>query len=403
MERLARSFWFLPAVAIVAAVGLVFALEAVDRSVAPDLGLFSFGDADSARSVLTTIATVTVSVVGIAFSVVVVALQLSSQQLSPRVLRTFQNDRLNQATLAAFLGAAVYSLVLLTQLSTGVPEIAVFASIVWALAALGLFVAFVEHAITSLQAATVIARIAADGREALEGDYPAGVGSEPEDAGRARERADARRAEGAPVRVAAEEGGYLTDVRGDDLLRAARREDALVVQRVPVGDYVVTGQQLAEAWVRGDAEALADEVRAAFRTGTERTTPQDLAFSIRQLADIALRALSPGINDPTTAENAMDAMTDVLVRVAGAPRAALLRVDEEDEPRFLACRPSLDDLLDLGFEQVTAAASEHPVFVGRLVHLLGEVDRAAREAGATSDAARRHADRLAERPVSERS
>lgn len=108
----------------------------------------------------------------------------------------------------------------------------------------------------------------------------------------------------------------------------------------------------------------------------ERTFAADPAFPVRQLADIALRALSPGVNDPTTAENAMSALTDVLVRFAADPPVASLRVDEDGQPRLLALVTSFDDLVQIGFEQVQAAAIDQDALKRRLEeflrHLHGE-------------------------------
>ena len=138
-DALRRSFWFLPAAAMAAGLVTGFGLVELDYALGLDPGVFTFVDLQSARAVLQTIATVTVSVAGLAFSVTVVALQLASQQLSPRVLRTFQGDRLAQGVLAAFVGTFVYSLIVLAKLTErGVPALSVTIAIVLAVAAFAL-------------------------------------------------------------------------------------------------------------------------------------------------------------------------------------------------------------------------------------------------------------------------
>lgn len=383
-DTLRRSFWFLPAVAIVVAVGLGLGLPELDRSLGLELGTlaFSFSDVDSARSTLETIATVTVSVAGFAFSATVVALTLASQQLSPRVLRTFQANRLSQTTLAVFVGAFVYCLVLLSSLGAGeVPRLSVAFAIVLAVAAFVLFVFFIDDIVNSLQASTLIRRIAADGQHAIAYRYPTGTGNEADDPEAAAERARRRTESSSSTAVRASRAGFLVSVAGEDVVAAAEAHDALVVQRVPIGDFAVTGSTLAEVWCDGQADdGLVDDVREAFRLEGERTIVQDVAFPIRQLADVALRGLSPSLNDPTTAENAMNSLADTLVGFLRVPAADAVRVDPQGAPRFVAARPTLDDLVRLGFEQVRVKAATYPIVSVRLLALLAELQREADEA-----------------------
>lgn len=399
-DTLRRSFWFLPAVAIVVAIGLGFGLPELDRSLGVELGTlaFSFSDVDSARGTLETIATVTVSVAGVAFSATVVALTLASQQLSPRVLRTFQANRLSQATLAVFVGAFVYCLVLLSSLGAGgVPKLSITFAIVLAVASFVLFVFFIHDIVNSLQASTLIRRIAADGQYAIAFRYPAGTGSDADDREGAAESVRRRTEPSASAEVRASRAGFIVSVAGDDVVGAARAHDALVVQRAPIGDFAVTGSRLAEIWCDGEVDdGLVDGVREAFRLEGERTVVQDVAFPIRQLADVALRGLSPSLNDPTTAENAMNSLADTLVGFLRVPDADVVRVDEQDAPRFVAIRPTLDDLVRLGFEQVRVKAATYPVVSVRLLALLHELQREADAAGVESQEIARQAELIGE-------
>jgi len=380
-----RGFWLLPTLTMALAVVLGVLLPELDQALAVDFGLFGFRDAQSARSLLSTIATVTVSVIGISFSVVVVAFQLAAQQLGPRVLRTFQRDRLTQAVLAVFIAAAVYALVLLTQLANTagqLPQVALAVAIVWALAAFALFIAFMQRTVEALQASTVIARIASEGRLAIEQRYPSRIGRPARHEDGSDERARQRMAEREPALVRATEAGFLTRVEGEAVLRAAEAADGFVQQRVAIGDWVLSGDVVAEVWPSGDqAGRLIEAVRTAHVLARDRAFPHDVAFPLRQLADIALRALSPALNDPTTAENALSAATDLLVRFARSSPVTPLRADEHGEPRLLARAPSLDELAMLAFAQVCDSAGENPLVVARLRDLLGRVTQAALGAG----------------------
>jgi len=390
LERLRRSFWFLPATGVLAGLAIGLATTSIDAWLAPRLPLFEDTDADSARSLLGTIATATLSVAGVTFSVTVVALQLASSQLNPRILRTFQADRMSQATLAAFLGSFALSVATIVRLPPAgrASDLAVAVAVVAVLASLILFAGFIHHIVVSLQASTLIHRVALEGDRALEHLWPADLGRDPEQPGAARAEAD-RRMAAAALAVRAPRAGYLVAVDGARLLQAAAERDAFVAQRVRHGDFVVTGMTVAEVWpAPGDGEDAGDlraAVGACFSFANERTPVQDVAFPIRQLADVALRGLSPSVNDPTTAEDALGSLAELLIAYAHARHADHLRVDDDGVPRVLAWAPVLDDLVRLGFEQVRVAAAPHPVLAARMLRLLGEIRRAAEETGCGHD------------------
>lgn len=377
LERLRNTFWVLPAAGIAAAIALALLLPAVDESISlPDAVSFS-GGADTARAVLQMIATIAVSVAGISFSVIVVALVLASQQLSPRVMRSFQRHPLNQGVLGLFLATAAFSLVVLGSVedsNDGVPEFSVTVAMVLAALSLAVFVVFLHHMVRSLNASAVIRRIAAEGHKAVDAPYPTEVGESPADLGLAE--AGVRELARRSVRrtVTAPRAGYLASVEAVELLRAAERRDGFVEQRCAIGDFIVTGGAMAVVWApQPEAEALAAETNRAFVLNEERLVDDDVAFPLRQLADVALKGLSPGINDPTTAENAMDSVTDSLVRLARQPKPSMLRLSPSGAPRLRAAAPSLDELVKLGFDQVRRDGASRPSFSVRLLELLASL------------------------------
>ena len=387
-DALRRSFWFLPVVAMLGGGVLGVLVPMLDTATGGTFGFFSTSDRDSARGLLETIATVTVSVAGIAFSVTVVALQLASQQLGPRVLRTFQADRLSQATLAVFLGLFVYALIALGRVSTislgeGVdsPNLVLTLGVLVAVLAFGLFAAFIQNTVVSLQASTVISRINADAISCLECPYPSGLGEPAADGS-----GDARGG-GQPRSVTAPAAGFLNAIPVEDVIAAATSRDGLVIQRVPLGDYVIGGLEVAEVHSGEDPEALAEEIAGMISIGDERTLIQDVAFPVRQLADIALRALSPSLNDPTTAETAMGALTHVLAEFARQDPVSLERADGDGIVRFVAVAPDLGDLVRLGFEQVRIHGEDQdrPVLSVRLKQLLEQLRRVATEHGRSTE------------------
>ncbi len=400
-DALRRSFWFLPAVAMVAGAVLGWAIGSLDDNVTLRLGVVSFSDPGNARELLQTIATVTVTVIGISFSVTVVTLQLASQQLGPRVLRTFQADALNKFVLSLFLGLFVYCIVVLTTLDTGsrdsAPELAVALAIALSIVAFGSFVAFIHNIVESLQPSRLIRRIATDGQRTLTRPFPSGIGSEPRDPAEAAAEVARRSSTGVRHVVHAQGPGFLVTIDGRRLVQTAAQEDAVVCQSLAIGEFAVTGMPLAEVWTaRPGADAATERLAAAFGLENERTLVQDALFPIRQLADVGLRALSPGLNDPTTAENAMGTLADLSVRFARSRRPAAIRVDDDGTPRFVAIVPDLDALVRLGFDQVRVAAAGHPVVAARLIELLGVVEHAAAEHGLDCAEARRQVSLLRE-------
>lgn len=409
LERLRNTFWALPAIGIAFAIGLAFLLPTLDDSLTlPEAIAFS-GGAETARALLQVIATVAVSVAGISFSVIVVALVLASQQLSPRVMRTFQRDPLNQGVLGAFLATAAYSLFALAaigQSGDAVPEVTVTIAMALAAISLGLFVLFLHHLVRALNASAIIKRIAAEGHRAIDAPYPAGTGEEPRDVDAAERAARSLMDRGTKREVTAPRAGYLASVEGAAIVAAAEACGGFAEQRVMIGDFTATGGVLAVVWAPGPSiDRFATRVQRAFVLDEERLVDDDIAFPLRQLADIALRGLSPGINDPTTAENAMNSVTDSLVRLARQPESAMLRVDSGGVPRMRAEAPSLDALVRLGFDQVRRDGAARPAFAVRLLELLaalralgGSRARACAEIDRQALAVRDHTTALAEIP-----
>ena len=389
-ESARSNFGFLAAVGMLIGVTAGFALPTLDDALELDPPVLDLVDRDVARSLLQTVATATVSVTGLSFSVTIVAFTLASSQLSPRVLRTFSADRLSQATLGCFLGTFVYCLAVLVRLGSAsadqpVPHLSVTLAVVLAFVAFALFAAFIAHIVHMLQPSSIIEHVVRTGRPVLERPYPADVGAEPQDGASAEARRLERNA-GRGVAVRADTDGYVATILGSQAIEGATRCDGLVVQRVRVGEYVWPGMTLAEVWTGRDAdgEALADAVRRTFVVRSQQTPVQDPGFPIRQLADIALKGVSPSVNDPTTAVNAMEAMTSLLIRSAAAPVPSRLRADEDGEVRLVTLAPDLDDLVRLGFEQVRVFAAPYPVLSRRLVVLLRAIDEAAGDADVAS-------------------
>ena len=351
-ERLSMSLWLIPALAVMAAIVLAEVMIAVDRRFprAGDFWLVFRGGAENARNVLSVIAGSMVTSISLIFTVTMVVLQLASAQYSPRILRSFIRDRVGQSVLGVYIATFVYALLVLPavraqegETAEFVPSLAVTGALALALVSLGLFVRYVHHIAHSIRAVTIIKSVGAETRSSLALLYPESVGDEPEE--------DAWAPEGAPDGTLhwERDPGVFVAVDEDELLEAAVRQ-AVVVRIVPVvGAFLPEGAPLFEVYGElEDPDALVNCVTV----GDERTLHQDAAFGFRQLIDIAERALSPGVNDPTTAVQSIDQVHDLLRRLAGRRFPTSVRLDESGAPRVVAPRLSWEDYVSLAFDEI---------------------------------------------------
>ncbi len=389
-EARRRSFWLPSALMMVIGTVLGIVVPILDNGYELSPTLFAFNDLGSARTVLTTIAGAAVSVVSLAFSITMVAVQLAAGQLGPRAVTTFREDWLGQWAMAQFVGLFAYCLMLMTQLtaqSTAVPETSTAFAVLWGLVALMLFVIFMGSVVSRLQAARVIECVALDSRRAVRSCHPQTIGRPAPDEQAAEERVARARREGVTKVLRAREGGYLLQLDEDQLMYAADLRPGVVVQVGRIGEYVLEGQPIAELHLQDDPgdelEAILDVYSEVFRFGGERTLAGDVGLSIRSLADVALRGLSPSLNDPATAETALGALVNVLMDFVRHCRGGeQIRVIEDDRPVLVAAVPDLDDLVAMGFEQVTImVAGEQPQLARQVITWMRELERAAESAG----------------------
>lgn len=351
-EHVKTSLWPAPTVATLAAIALATGLPLVDQRIAQDRSAwFLFGGgAESARALLSTISSSMISFTALVFSITVLVLQLASGQFSPRVIRTFLQEPATKLAMAVFVGTFVYALVVLTKVRAApdvfVPALAVWFAFALILASVGVFIHYIDRMANSVRAITVLTRIAAETRDGIDRMYPDDVSEEPE-AGNARPSHQ-------PDLVIHHAGapGVVIAVDADTLLHLASSAGALIALVPRIGDFVPTDTQLFRVWGSGEVDQAA--LLRAVAIEEERTPHQDPAFGFRQLVDIAVRALSPGLNDPTTAVQALDQLHDLVRRLCRRRFPAEARADESGSVRLLLPRPTFDDYVTLAFEEILA-------------------------------------------------
>jgi len=316
-NRLAESLLFLPVLLLVAAVLTEEALAALDRHATVLSGTLDLSP-DAAVALLSTVAGATITTAGVVFSLLVVSLQLASGQFSPRVLRTFWRDRFGQLLVGLLLATFAFCVLALTQVDTKAaraPTLTMVGALLLAFTSIVAIVAYLNRITRQQYVGRILERIADETLELVrELPYGSRVGQRVGDPVQPPDLAAA----GEPLVVRASSDGWVQQISRRAMIGAAPA-DSIVRVETRVGAYIVADTPLATIWPRPDQTSTARFVRGvsdAVILGVSRTMQQDVDFGIRQLNDIALRALSPAVNDPTTA-------IEVILRVSSIMRPLL--------------------------------------------------------------------------------
>jgi len=367
-DAVRSSFWFVPASMAIAAAALAFAGVALDEAVTDEwmrTQTWAFtGSAEGASLLLATLAGSMITIAGTVFSMTLVALSLASSQLGPRLLRNFMRDKTNQAVLGTFVATFVYCLLVLRTIRRAdavefVPHLSVTIAVLLAMISMGVLIYFIHHVSVSIQADEMIARVGTELRDGIGRLFPSTFGRDDTRDVDARD-VDAHAAHPLPDRfeadarqVAATGDGYLQLIDADALMKIASTEDLVLRLDQRPGQYVIEGHALAVVW---PPERLSDEIveriGAAFVLGNQRTSVQDLQFGIDQLVEIAVRALSPGINDPFTAITCVNRLGSTLSRLARQMTPMSHRLDAEGKLRVVTNPPTFADFVDAAFNMI---------------------------------------------------
>ena len=380
-EALRTNLWVVPVVETVAVVLLFGFTYTVDRE-AYD-GTIQFpswvlsGTSDVARVLLATVAAAIITVVGIVFSITIVALTLASTQFGPRMLRNFVRDPGTQIALGTFVASFCYAMISLVSVGGGphgefVPHLSITVTLIFTLLDVAVLIFFFNHIASMIQLPVVIAKIAGtlDAEiGGLEHDGDFGVGAAH---GRSHEELLAQLTEsGAPIRTP--RSGYLQVIRHDTLVKIATRADAVVQLPYRPGHFVVAGQVIARVWPPEAAASVEDRLALGHVTGAYRTLPQDISFGFDQLVEIALRALSPAVNDTFTGMTCVDWISDCLVRLSTSWRPHRIRRDAQGQIRVIAFQPDFGRIVERCFDTIRQAAVGMPAIMIRQLDALGKI------------------------------
>jgi uncharacterized membrane protein len=370
------SLWFIPGLIVVGAVaGAVLLVELTlpfGEEAARRWPRLLGAGAEGSRAMLTAVATSMITVAGVVFSITIVVLSLASSQYTSRVLRNFMRDRTNQTVLGVFVGIFAYCLVVLRTIRGGdegvfVPSIAVLGGVGLAFVGIGFLVYFIHHIATAIQASSILAAVSEETLRAVDRLFPDPVGDPADEEAEPLGDRDAGDRRGVPV--PAGRSGYIQLVDDKVLLDVAHQADTVVRMERSVGEFVIEGSILAviiREEAGGTTEKDIDRLARAFNIGRQRSVDQDAAYGIRQIVDVAIRALSPGINDSTTAVMCVDYLTAILTRVASRRFPSPLRA-RDGALRVIARGPSFGTLMDEAFDQIRQHGGGNVAVLQRLI------------------------------------
>lgn len=316
--------------------------------------------AEDARTIVTTVSAAMMTFIGVVFSISLVAVQMAAGNFTPRIVRIFIRSRISKLTFSVFLATFLLSLLVLTSYETEadprdvttVPVVQSALTVGMVLLSLVLFIAYVTQTLQLMKVGPVVERI---NKEAL-GEVARMPPQGPDDAPLPPEIARMSHHGHA---------GVLRDAHIARLVRVARR-NGVVLRLIPrIGDYVVPGTPVLA--VHGPRVPARPALRHSVSVGVERTFHQDLGFGLRQLSDIALRALSPAVNDPTTAVQCLDRIVEFLAAVAARPLGAVHHRDSKGAVRLVQNVPGWTDLVDLGLSEIRGCAAASPQVSRRML------------------------------------
>ncbi len=377
-EKITSSYWFLPSLMLVGAMGLSFATLAIDdqleQKLVEKIGWLYSGSAEGARELLGTVAGSMITVAGVVFSITIVALSLASSQFGPRLLRNFMRDTGNQVVLGMFVATFIYCLMILRTVrgqdgAEFVPYLSVSVGIALAIASIGVLIYHIHHIAASIQAEHVIAVVGRDLDKEIERLMPVEKDENNQWSFDEAEAFDPPTE--APADIVSDASGYVQAIDHDQLFDDAVKHDLLIEVRLRAGDFTSRGRRIARVW---PADRVSDDLRRSIRqtmiVDAQRTPTQDIEYAIHQLVEIGVRALSPGVNDPYTAIACVDWLGDAVGRIGQRRFPDRIRRDDGGARRLVLDLPDFRGIVDAAFNLMRQYSSDSVSVMIRLLETL---------------------------------
>jgi uncharacterized membrane protein len=388
-DRLRVSFWFAPAVMALVALVLARAMYWVDMRIPNEMlqnsNLVLSGTVSELRTTLVTIATTTLATAGVVFTLLTLPLSTVAAQYGSRLLRLFLGDRTTQLVLGMFVGTFVYCLAAATSIppvevqlpmEPQAPQVTATVGLLLMMATFGSLILLVQHVSTMLQAPNIAAAAGAELLDVVLAEIPDEVRS-----------GDGQRqtGQGAPepmeetvgYPVRARKAGYIQYIDPEYLLALAREKDLVIRLLRQPGHYVGRGAVVAQVWPAGRVdERLDEQIRRAFRLGNQRTPTQDVECAVNQPVEMAVRAMSPAINDPFTAMTCLDHIGEGLALFIRQGEQSPNIHDRDGQLRLVFEPVTFDELLSAAFDMLRHASCDN---ASVLLHMLEVIDAVGQE------------------------
>ncbi len=388
LDSIRSSLWFWPIIMSIAALLLAQGTVWIDRSDWLEqmqlTWLFGAGIV-GARMLLATIATAMISIAATVFSVTIVALSLAAGQMGPRLLRTFMRDRGTQASLGIVIATFAFCISVLGVVDASskvvfVPRASVTMGLLLAMTSMAVLIYFIHHVAASIQAPNVIAVVGEELDDAIDRLFP-------EDVGRGDRSLAAEVTPALPPdypvsssSVLAPKSGYVQLINGESLVRIACAIDGLIWLACAPGAHVLEGTEIARVWPgAANSPDVSRKIQDALSIGAVRTPMQDVLYLVRQLVEIAQRALSPGINDPTTAEACVDRLGAALGTLLHRPTPSAFRRDDDGALRLMVQGASFEQFVTAAFDPIRNYSRSSQQVSLRLASLVAELAPLTRE------------------------
>ncbi|WP_027183941.1 DUF2254 domain-containing protein [Desulfovibrio inopinatus] len=374
---LRTNFWFVPILTVMAALVASIVFPEIDRfigdNILRDLRFLSTAEANSAQTILSTIAGSLITIAGVTFSITVVGLTLTTSQFGPRLLNTFMRDTVNQFVLGYYLATASYCLIILQTIREDfIPNVSIALAIIFAIMSFFILIYFIHHIASMIKVDVVIAQVDDNLKHTISSMFP-------EEAPRGQPGRSVsddlpEHFERDAIALSTQKTGYLQGMDIESLLWLATEQDIVLSFVDKPGSYIVGGSTIAFAWPPQTAMANAKDIEAgidrAVIVGYERTPTQDMEYCIDQLVEIALRAFSPGINDLFTGLSCIDRLGGDLSLLATRQFPENERRDSDGNIRLVWSASRFEGFLDAAFNSIRQNAAQNVAVYVRLLEAL---------------------------------
>ncbi len=382
-EVLSSNFWAIPLLLLISGAGLAFLNIYLDKTLyarhieLPELYLY-FNNALNIRTLLSVCATSILGVAGVSFSITIASLTLASQQFGPRLLRNFMSDKFNQLVLGCFIGTFLYCILMLQftgsmDIDKTTPFFSMMSLLAIIILNLLLLVFFIHHIAVAIQAETVISEVnnelvtqmnctfpnkAEKNSQPIQFEIPDDLNNKFEQKGE---------------EIYSTKSGYLQAIDTDNLIKCAIDNDCAIKVMIKPGDFILTNSIIAYGLMSDEVDDIEKDINAHLLIGNVATSEQDPEFAIRQLVEVAVRALSPGINDPFTAISCIKKLGENIAFLMSRQFPTKYHVDDSGQLRVELKRFTFSGIVGTSFDLVRQHGQDDVAVVICLLQVLNQL------------------------------